>query len=205
MKLKILIKALFLIAAASGACIAQNGKQEDTGERNEETIIQLDDRGGLLIPKDLPDLKNLSLSLWIKFRGTNQPVYHYVNEAAQFHAYNEVCKRHDLNVSLGPITRLSNHYIQTAIPAHYDEPEFALLDPMTKEDQQKFLEDMSSDLYAFEYGFRVAEQKQKIKNSGKTNKAFCEEVKTNYKNSYIALMATAQRRLKNLDPLPSGQ
>jgi len=195
MALKTLSIALAFFAAIAVPANAQDQNQNTTDPNDKSILIPLDDRGGLPVPKNLTDLKNLSLAFWVKFRGTSQHVYRYVNEAAQFHAYTHVCKRHELNVTLAPITELSNYYIQAAIPAHYDEPEFTLLEPLPKKEQQRFLEDMSSDLYAFEYGFRTSTFSQAIAESGKTRKTFCANIENDYKHSYIALRAIAQRRL----------
>lgn len=159
----------------------------------------LDDRGGLPVPQNLQDLKNLSLDFWLKFRQTNQRLYDYVNEAAEFHAYQFVCKRHDLNVQMGPVTKLAQKYLQATIPAHYDEPEFALLEKLTKTAQQDFLDDMSSDVYAFEFGMRVAQLRAKTRDSGKTKKVYCADIRKNYQDSYIALLATAKRNLNDSD------
>lgn len=158
----------------------------------------LDERGGMPIPENLLDLKNLSLAFWLKFRQTNQTVYNYVNEAALFHSYLYVCKRHDLNVQMDLVTKLANKYLQAAIPAHYDEPEFEILEAFSKEEQQLFLDDMSSDIYSFEYGMRVAEQLQKAKESGKTVKQYCEGIQKDYFQAYVALLATAKRRLAEI-------
>lgn len=156
----------------------------------------LDDRGGIPVPQNLTDLKNVSLTFWLKFRKTNQILYTYVNEAAEFHAYLNVCKRHELNIRMDLIMQLANINLQASIPAHYDEPEFGLLDPMSKTDQQAFLDDMSSDLYAFEYGRQVALLERAVTDSGKTSKSFCEgPIREEYAKKYIALLATAKKRL----------
>jgi hypothetical protein len=164
-------------------------------QQSQQSYSPLDDRGGMPVPKNLLDLKNLSLSFWIKYRGTNQQIYRYINETVQFHAYAEVCKRHDLKIKMAPLTDQANHYIQASIPAHYDEPEFALLEPLSKAEQQAFLNDMSSDIYAFEFGYRIAEQNHEIAASGKTRQSFCAGVRTNYRASYIALRVAAKDRI----------
>ena len=191
------------VAFGLGPAAAQDVQQDPADENDRTTTIQLDERDGLPVPENLRDLKTLSLSLWIKFRGTGQHVYRFVNESAQFHAYTYVCKRHELNISQGPIIELANFYIQAAIPAHYEEFEYALLEALSKKQQQAFFDDMSGDLYAFEFGFRTAEQTRKIADSGKTKKVFCEGVKTEFKDSYIALRATALKRLKDFDRAPA--
>lgn len=197
MKFNLTIFAAILTVMIAAPVLSQD--QATAPAETENPLSPLGDRGGLPIPENLFDIKNLSLTFWIKFRGTSQYVYRFVNEAAQFQSYTHVCKRHELNISLSPITELANRYIQAAIPAHYDEPEFAILEPLTKNEQQAFLEDMSSDLYAFEYGFRIAQLNRLIADSGSTKKVYCESVEKDYKDSYIALRATAIRRLSEFD------
>lgn len=169
--------------------------QAETSAQNPARPNPLDERSGLPIPKTMLDLRNLSVTLWIKFRQTNQHVYRYINEAAQFHAYGEICKRHELNLSMAPITELARYYIQAAVPAHYDEPEFALLEPLSKRKQQDFLDDIAGDIYGFEYGFRSSELHSMIEEGGTTRKVYCEAVEEEYKLSYMALRATAKNRL----------
>ncbi|MFC3052921.1 hypothetical protein [Kordiimonas pumila] len=169
--------------------------QSDATERKRPS--PLDARGGIPIPKNLNDLKNISLTYWLKFRKTNQQLYNYINEAAEFHAYLNVCKRHELHISMDLIVRQANINLQAAIPAHYDEPEFGLLDPLSKEDQQAYLDDMSSDLYAFEYGYRVALLDEKVAKADETSKVFCETIQEEYYKKYVALLATARRNLAN--------
>ena len=181
--------------------------QDDTENQNQKTRLPkkeavaerpsvLDERGGVPIPKTLADIKVLSLDYWLKFRKTNQALYKYVNEAAEFHAYLFVCKRHRLNVHMGPITTLAGNYLGTVIPAHYDEPEYKILNPLSGKEKTAFLKDMSSDLYAFELGNRIALQQVKIKESNKSKIIYCKGVKNKYYESYIALLSSARRRLK---------
>lgn len=201
MKLAHLLTVLTMLPIGEALHAAQDSSSTNDTQSLKKELIPLDDRGGLPVPENLHDIKNLSLAFWIKFRGTSQRLYRYINEAAQFHAYSATCKRHELNISLGPITELAHRYIQATIPAHYAEPEFALLDPLSKKQQQEFLEDMASDVYAFEYGFRTAEHNREIEQSGKTRKTFCEEIEAEYKQSYIALRATALKRLAEFEDM----
>ncbi|MBL4789895.1 MAG: hypothetical protein JKY60_12920 [Kordiimonadaceae bacterium] len=157
----------------------------------------LDDRGGLPIPQSLQDMKNLSLAFWIKFRGTNQRYYLFVNEAAEFHAYSDLCKRHQLKVSMDKITTLAHRYIEITIPAHYDDPEFVILNALSKDELRAFTSDMSSDVYAFEYGFKLASLLQTIGTSRKSKKEFCQTNADRYKGSYFGLFASARRALAN--------
>jgi len=209
MKLKPVILGVFAASIFKLAALSQSapvlGAQQDATATEQDasndrtTTIMLSDRGNLPIPTNLKELKVLSLNFWIKFRATNQQVYRFVNETAQFHAYTQVCKRHSLNVSMTPLLALSSHYIQAAIPAHYDEPEYGLLEPLSTKRQQEFLEEMAGELYAFEFGYRVAEQTRTIADSDQTKKAYCLSVEGDFKSSYIALKATAMRRLAELD------
>jgi len=190
-----MMKRLFLMSTAfMAACLAGPASAQETAQKA-NVVNPLDDRGGLPVPENLHDLRNLSVTFWVKFRRTSQHLYRYVNETAQFHAYAHFCKRHELNLSIAPLTKLSHHYIQAAIPAHFDEPEFALLEPLSKKEQQDFLDDISGDIYNFEYGYRTAELQKIIDNSGKTKKQFCEGVEKEFKLSYMALRATANNRL----------
>lgn len=185
--MKHIILAIFL----TGALFATDAAAQDDTRK----ISPLDDRGGMPIPKSLQDLKNLSLSFWIKFRATNQHYYVFVNEAAEFHAYSNLCKRHELSVSMDKITTVAHQFIEATVPSHYDEPELALLEPLSKDDLRAFTADMSSDVYAFEYGYRLAKLMQTIEKSRKTPKAFCRANATRYKDSYIALFMSARRTL----------
>lgn len=155
----------------------------------------LDIRIGMPTPKNLLDMKEHSIDLWIKSRTSRLTLFNYINEAADLRAYLFVCKRHDLNLNMGKLAQLSSKYLQAVIPAQYDEPELQLLEKFTKAEQQAFLEDVADDIYAFEFGMRVALQDMKIKESGKTKKSFCEGIKNDYFQAYIALLATANRQL----------
>ncbi len=155
----------------------------------------LDDRGGLPIPETLEDLSNLALDFWLKFRQTNHAAYNYVNEAADFRAYQYVCKRHQLNIDLEPITLLSKQYLKQVIPVHFTEPEIALLKPLSDIQKAQYLNDMAGDVAAFEYGNRIALQSTKIRESGESKKTYCENIEIKYKQKYVALRATARRRL----------
>lgn len=155
----------------------------------------LEVRIGMPKPKDLLDMKEHSIDLWIKSRASQLTLYNYINEAADLRAYLFVCKRHDLNLNMGKLATLANKYIQAVIPAQYDDPELDLLEKYTKAEQQAFLEDVADAIYAFEFGLRFALQDAKIKESGKTKKAYCEDIKHDYFQAYIALLATANRQL----------
>ncbi|UTW58274.1 hypothetical protein KFE96_15820 [Kordiimonas sp. SCSIO 12603] len=155
-----------------------------------------DDRGGLPVPETVEDLKNLTLDFWLKFRRTNQAAYNYINEAADFRAYQYVCKRHQLNIDIEPLTLLSKQYVKQVIPAHFTEPEIDIVNSLKDDAQTAFFEDMAGDVMSFEYGNRIAQQDTKIRDSGESKMTFCQDVETTYKEKYVALLATAQRRLK---------
>lgn len=160
----------------------------------------LDTRIGMPTPETLQDMKDHSVDLWIKSRQSNIQVFRFVNEVAELRAYLFVCKRHHLNLNMNPLAELSSKYLQAVLPAQYDEPELQLLENFSKADQQTFLEDMAEDIYAFEFGMRVAQQNVKIKDSGKTKKSFCETVDADYFKAYIALLATAKKELAEIGP-----
>lgn len=157
------------------------------------------DRGGLMIPENPDDLRVVSLELWLKFQLTGQRLYNFVREAAEFRAYLNVCKRHDLNVNMKPINAHAERNLQQIIIAHYEEPEYSVLEAMKKEDQARLMQDIASDLYAFEFGYRVATQRANIASSGKTNQTFCSAIADEYFKKYVALLATANKTLGNTE------
>ena len=161
--------------------------------RKELNPFENDDRGGLPIPENAEDLRVLSLTLWLKFQRTNQRLYNYVREAAEFRAYLHVCKRHDLNVNLQPINALSALNLQQVIIAHYEEPEFAVLETLDKPTQANLMKDIAGDIYAFEFGYKVAEQQAAITASKTTNQTFCAKIADDHFKKYVALLATAKR------------
>lgn len=164
--------------------------------QDREAPSPLDDRGGLPVPETVEDLRNLALDFWLKFRRTNQAAYSYINEAADFRAYQYVCKRHQLNIDIEPLTLLSKKYVKEVIPAHFTEPELDIVNTLKGDAQNAFFNDMAGDVMSFEYGNRIAEQNTKIRDSGESKMTFCRDVETTYKEKYVALLATAQRRLK---------
>tara|TARA_R110002096_G_scaffold299538_3_gene494293 strand:+ start:135 stop:704 length:570 start_codon:yes stop_codon:yes gene_type:complete len=184
-----LLNALILCGSlfwgSTSASIAFQGK----------TNNNLDVRIGMPTPKNLLDMKDHSVDLWIKSRQSNIQVFRYVNEVAELRAYLFVCKRHDLNLKMSRLAQLASRYLQAVVPAQYDEPELQLLETFTKPEQQAFLEDMAEDIYAFEFGMRVAMQDQRISDSGKTKKSFCDTIENEYFRAYVALLATANREL----------
>ena len=182
--LRLLAAISFIIITASLSASAQ--VREGLDPFNE-------DRGGLLLPENPEDLRVLSLDLWLKFQRTNQRLYNYIREAAEFRAYLHVCKRHDLNVDLKPINALSALHLQQIILAHYEEPEFQVLEALEKAEQARLMQDIAGDIYAFEFGHKVAEQKAEIVSLKVTNQTFCANVADDHFKKYVALLATAKR------------
>lgn len=162
-----------------------------------EGVNPNDDRGGLMIPENKDDLRVVSLELWLKFQRTGQRLYNFIRESSEFRAYIHVCKRHDLNVNMKPINALSERNLQQIILAHYEEPEYAVLEALEKSEQADLMIDIASDIYAFEYGYRIAEQRGEIAASGKTNQSFCAVIADEYFKKYVALLATANKALGN--------
>ncbi|WP_262695769.1 hypothetical protein [Kordiimonas aquimaris] len=157
-----------------------------------EGVNPLDDRGGLMIPENTEDLRVVSLELWLKFQRTNQRLYNYIREAAEFRAYLHVCKRHDLNVNLRPINKLSARNLQQIILAHYEEPEYAVIEALDRPAQATLMDDIAGDIYAFEYGHRIAELRATITASEQTNQSFCATIADEHFKKYVALLATAK-------------
>lgn len=154
-----------------------------------------DDRNGMWVPENVGDLRLISQEWWQQFRRTNQRLYKYVGEAAEFRAYLEVCKRHDLNVDMDDINALSSRHLQQILLALFKEAEYAVLESQTKEQQAELMADVASDAYSFEYGYRIAHQTAIINVTGGTTNNYCEQVaEVNFKK-YIALRATAKRQV----------
>lgn len=182
---RLLTVALLVIVSAS-ATMAQN--------RSRSTL--LDDRGGLMVPTNPAELRLVSHELWLKFQRTNQRLYNFVREDAEFRAYLHVCKRHDLNVDMRPIGELSSRYLQQILLAHYEEPEYAVLEALEKQAQADLMLDLAGDIAAFEYGFQIADLRNQIKSSGSTNQAHCTSISDTYFKKYVALLATAKRQVQ---------
>lgn len=155
-----------------------------------------DDRNGMWVPKNVADLRLISQDWWQQFRRTNQRQYKYIGEAAEFRAYLQVCKRHDLNVDMDSINALSSRHLQQILLALFKEAEYAILETQTKEQQAELMADVASDAYSFEYGYRIAHQTAIINVTGGTTNNYCEQIEeTNFKK-YIALRATAKREIE---------
>ncbi len=197
MTLRVLI--LFALYSLSGASYvfaqdATGQSDEAARERERDPRFVQNTRGNIPIPTNPEELRLVSLDLWLKFRRTNQRLYSYINEAAEFRAYSYLCKRHDLNVNLEPINQLVDRHLQQIIIAHYDEPDYAVLEKLSKAEQAELMTDISGDLYAFEYGYRVAQQNSVIETAGSTTNNYCSQAEKTYYQKYIALLATARRQ-----------
>ncbi len=198
-RLKIFTAVCLLAASpalAQGA--AQDPAQKPVLEAAQNPLIQADDRNGMWVPKNVTDLRIISQEWWQRFRLTNQRLYKYIGEAAEFRAYLQVCKRHDLNVDMAPINDLSSRHLQQILLALFKEAEYGILETLSKEQQAELMADVASDAYSFEYGYRIARQTAVIDVSGGTTNLYCGQVEeTNFKK-YIALRATAKRERERL-------
>ncbi|TNE63890.1 MAG: hypothetical protein EP335_08820 [Alphaproteobacteria bacterium] len=147
--------------------------------------------------QDIEELRSFSLSLWPRFRDTNQQYYTYVRAATDFRAYLDVCKRHDLNVHLESVNRLAVRYLEEIVTAHYEEPEWAKLEGKTDAEKKALITDFANDVLAFEYGLTLVAFREKAKATGLSDKQYCESIVREYQNKYIALLATARRQLES--------
>lgn len=193
-----LISAMLFSLPLTGPVFAQDADPAQTGSapgQNLDPRIVQNTRGNIPIPTNTEELRLVSLELWLKFRRTNQRLYNFIGEAAEFRAYSYICKRHDLNVNLSPINQLADRHIKQIILAHYEEPDYAVLETMEKSEQARLMTDIAADIYGFEYGYRLSEQTAIIDTTGSTTNNFCLQVeKVNY-GKYIALLATARRQI----------
>ncbi len=190
---------IFTVAFLLAACPAlAQGPAQDPAQRPvpgpaQNPPVEADDRNGMWTPENVADLRIISQEWWQRFRRTNQRLYKYVGEAAEFRAYLQVCKRHDLNVDMTPINELSSSHLQQILLALFKEAEYGILETLNKDQQAALMTDVAGDAYGFEYGYRIARQTAVIAASGGTTNAYCGQVEeTNFKK-YIALRATAKR------------
>lgn len=155
--------------------------------------IVIDERAGLPIPEKPEDLRLITVEIWQRTRQTNQRLYSFAREAAQFRGYYNICRRHELNVDIEPINALAMRNLQQILLAHYEEPELAVLEAMPEEAQGPFVLDLAGDLYAFEYGSASTTILDAIAKSGDTRQTFCKRIAEENYNKYIALRATTKR------------
>ena len=151
-------------------------------------------RGNIPIPTNPQELQLISLDLWLKFRRTKQNLYHYIRESSEFRAYSHLCKRHDLNVNMVPINTLVIRNLQQIILAHYEEPDYEILERMSKPEQATLMADIASDIYSFEYGYQLSAQQSLIENAKATTNNYCVQAEDTFYGKYIALLATARRQ-----------
>lgn len=163
-------------------------------QRAPRSDIIIDERAGLPIPKNAADLRNNTLETWQRTRKTNQSQFNFSRETAEFRAYLSVCRRHDLKVDMKVLSNLALRNIQQILLAHYEEPEFVVLEAMTQEKQANFVEDVAADIYAFEYGTATATMGSAIETSGNTRQTFCTRVADENFQKYVALRTIAQRQ-----------
>lgn len=171
---------------------AATGQPQQTPNRDPRIIDST--RGNIPIPTNPEELRLVSLDLWLKFRRTNQQLYNYITEASEFRAYSHLCKRHDLNVNLAPINALVSRHLQQILLAHYEEPDYAILEAMSKNEQASLMQDMAADLYGFEYGYRLSRAQSLIEDASATTNNYCVQAEKTYYGKYIALLATARRQ-----------
>jgi hypothetical protein len=145
--------------------------------------------------KALSDLRLWSFDKWLSVRQTNHPQYHYPLGAVRFRAYLHFCKRHQLNVDMHPVETLANRYLVGSISAHFEEPEWGAFKDMNEDQIRAFLTDLGRDIYAYEFAGAIAAMKTTKDASGKTNKAYCEDIANENFQDYVALRATAKREL----------
>lgn len=163
---------------------------------DDNPLVDGDDRNGMWVPKNIAELRLISQEWWQQFRRTNQRQYKYIGEAADFRAYLQVCKRHELNVDMESIHALSIRHMQQILLALFKEAEYAIIETLTKEQQAALMADLASDAYSFEFGYRIAHQRAIINVSGGTTNNYCVQVEKGNFDKYIALRATAKREIE---------
>ncbi len=166
--------------------------QENVPDRDPRFVDST--RGNIPIPTTPEELQSISLDLWLKFRRTKQNLYHYIRDASEFRAYSFMCKRHELNVNMGQINALVLRNLQQIILAHYEEPDYQILESLSKEEQARLMIDIASDIYSFEYGYQLSAQRSLIENAEATTNNFCVQADDTFYGKYISLLATARRQ-----------
>ena len=182
------IFCFLLLSSFSGVSLAQDSVP------NRDPRFVDNTRGNIPIPTNPAELQSISLDLWLKFRRTRQNLYHYIREASEFRAYSFLCKRHDLNVNMTPINAVVSRNLQQIIIAHYEEPDYEVLESISKEEQAILMKDIASDLYSFEYGYQLSAQQSLIENADATTNNYCVQAEDTFYGKYIALLATARRQ-----------
>lgn len=191
------IKGLVIVVGFifSGPVFAQQTADEPQSVPNRDPRIVDSTRGNIPIPTNPEELRNVSLELWLKFRRTNQSLYRYVKEAAEFRAYSYSCKRHDLNVNFTQINALVSRHLQQILLAHFDEPDYAVLEALSREKQAELMVDMAADVYGFEYGYQMSAQRSLIEDAGATTNNYCAQAEDTYYGKYISLLRTARKEI----------
>ncbi|NVJ99179.1 MAG: hypothetical protein HWE25_13575 [Alphaproteobacteria bacterium] len=145
--------------------------------------------------KDKADLRAWSIDKWQAVRKTNHPLYTYAMGTTRFRAYQQYCKRHRLNVDLAVLNEMALGNLSEIIVAHYEETEWVKLQGQNPDEIRSFVADLGQDIYAFEYATALGEIGAEKEKAGLTTKAYCDGIAQEYQDSYIALRATAKRRL----------
>ncbi|MBO6505942.1 MAG: hypothetical protein JJ850_02675 [Kordiimonadaceae bacterium] len=186
---------LLLVVAFAGPALGQQTTGQEQTVPNRDPRFVDSTRGNIPIPTNPEELRGVSLELWLKFRRTNQSLYRYIKEAAEFRAYAYSCKRHDLNVNFTQINALVSRHLQQILLAHYEEPDYAVLEDLSKEKQADLMADMAADVYGFEYGYQMSAQRTLIEQAGATTNNYCVQAEDNYYGKYISLLRTARREI----------
>lgn len=187
--------ALLSLVSFSGAASVQDtsGQQQSVPNRDPRFVDST--RGNIPVPTKPEELRDVSLELWLKFRRTNQSLYYYIKDAAEFRAYSYSCKRHELNVDFKEINALVSRNLQQILLAHYEEPDYAVLETLNREQQAALMKDLAADVYGFEYGFQMSAQRTLIEQAGATTNNYCVQAEDTYYGKYISLRRTARREI----------
>ena len=187
--------ALVLFIAVSGPVLGQQSTEPAQPAPNRDPRFVDSTRGNIPVPTNPEELREVSLELWLKFRRTNQSLYRYIKEAAEFRAYAYSCKRHDLNVNFTQINALVSRHLQQILLAHYEEPDYAVLEALSRDEQAVLMHDIASDVYGFEYGYQMSAQRTLIEEAGATTNNYCVQAEDIYYGKYISLLRTARKEI----------
>lgn len=194
MLIRTIFVACFIFLTTSVSALPQPADNQPEQPLDRDPRFAGNTRGNIPVPTNAEELRLVSLDLWLKFRQTNQQLYHYIKDASDFRAYSHLCKRHELNVNLAPINALVSRNLQQILLAHFEEPDYAVLETMPREEQAALMKDMAADVYGFEYGYRISAQQSLIEAASSTINNYCVQAEERYYGKYIALLATARRQ-----------
>ena len=187
--------AILSLVSVSSATTAQQATDQEQSVPNRDPRFVDSTRGNIPVPTNPEELRDVSLELWLKFRRTNQSLYHYIIDAAEFRAYSYSCKRHELNVDFKEINTLVSRNLQQILLAHFEEPDYTLLETLNREQQASLMKDLAADVYGFEYGFQMSAQRTLIEQVGATTNNYCVQAEDTYYGKYISLRRTARREI----------